>query len=100
MHDRDEASRRHSGNHVGQSTLNALGETVRKGLYKAITEAQTNDAVKAIVIRGSGKFFSGGADITSEAGLADGSRYAHSYAMVGRIIGGKVKEFTEFLDPR
>ena len=37
---------------------------------------------------------------SSEAGLADGSRYKNSYAMVGRIVDGKVVEFIEFLDPR
>ncbi|WP_150292844.1 3-hydroxyacyl-CoA dehydrogenase NAD-binding domain-containing protein [Sphingobium estronivorans] len=44
--------------------VNALGEAVRKGLYGAIADAQADDRVKAIVIRGSGRLFSGGADIT------------------------------------
>ena len=44
--------------------VNALGGAVRKGIHKAITDAQTDDAVRAIVIRGAGKLFSGGADIT------------------------------------
>ncbi|QNG48709.1 3-hydroxyacyl-CoA dehydrogenase NAD-binding domain-containing protein [Sphingobium yanoikuyae] len=44
--------------------VNALGEGVRTGLDEAITGALEDDAVKAIVIRGSGRLFSGGADIT------------------------------------
>ncbi|WP_313806559.1 3-hydroxyacyl-CoA dehydrogenase NAD-binding domain-containing protein [Sphingobium sp.] len=44
--------------------VNALGEHLRKGLHQAISTAQRDDGVKAIVIRGSGKLFSGGADIT------------------------------------
>jgi 3-hydroxyacyl-CoA dehydrogenase len=44
--------------------VNALGAADREGIFDAITQAQTNDAVKAIVIRGAGKLFSGGADIT------------------------------------
>ncbi|PXA86873.1 3-hydroxyacyl-CoA dehydrogenase [Nostoc sp. 3335mG] len=44
--------------------VNALGAGVRQGLARALTDAQDNPAVKAIVIRGGGKMFSGGADIT------------------------------------
>jgi 3-hydroxyacyl-CoA dehydrogenase len=44
--------------------VNALGAGVRQGLAKALAEAQDDPAVKAIVIRGGGKMFSGGADIT------------------------------------
>ncbi|MCJ2180754.1 3-hydroxyacyl-CoA dehydrogenase NAD-binding domain-containing protein [Novosphingobium album (ex Hu et al. 2023)] len=44
--------------------VNALGAAVRQGLCKAIEEGEANEAVKAIVIRGGGKMFSGGADIT------------------------------------
>ena len=44
--------------------VNALGAEVRQKLTRAIGDAQTDDAVKAIVIRGGGKLFSGGADIT------------------------------------
>ena len=44
--------------------VNALGAGIRQGLAGAITAAQTDAAVKAIVIRGGGKLFSGGADIT------------------------------------
>ena len=44
--------------------VNALSAPLRQGLVRALTEAQDNPAVKAIVIRGDGKLFSGGADIT------------------------------------
>jgi 3-hydroxyacyl-CoA dehydrogenase len=44
--------------------VNALGTAMRQGLDRAIREAQTDARVKAIVIRGAGKLFSGGADIT------------------------------------
>ena len=44
--------------------VNALGAAVRQGLARAIAEAQTDPTVKAIVIRGGGKLFSGGADIS------------------------------------
>lgn len=44
--------------------VNALGAKLRKQLYAAVSDAQQNSAVKAIVVRGSGKFFSAGADIS------------------------------------
>lgn len=44
--------------------VNALGAGVRQGLAKSIAGAQSDGAVKAIVIRGDGRMFSGGADIT------------------------------------
>lgn len=43
--------------------VNALGAGVRHALARAVVEAQANEMVKAIVIRGGGKMFSGGADI-------------------------------------
>ena len=42
----------------------ALGAAVRQGLAQVIADAQGDAAVKAIVIRGAGNLFSGGADIT------------------------------------
>lgn len=49
---------------IANPPVNALGAAVRQGLYAAIDAAESEDAVKAIVVRGSGKLFSGGADIT------------------------------------
>lgn len=44
--------------------VNALGVNLRECLVDTIAQAQDNAAVSAIVITGSGKFFSAGADIT------------------------------------
>jgi len=43
--------------------VNALGVHLRRAIADAIDEAQENTAVLAIVITGSGKYFSAGADI-------------------------------------
>ena len=43
--------------------VNALGADMRCGLMQAIADAQSISTIKAIVIRGAGKIFSGGADI-------------------------------------
>src|SRR5262245_30240636 len=44
--------------------VNALGHALRSGLEKAFNEANADPAVKAIVLTGTGRFFSAGADIT------------------------------------
>ncbi len=44
--------------------VNALGIDVRTGLVEAIAQANGDDAVKAVVIRGEGRTFFAGADIT------------------------------------
>ena len=49
---------------IANPPVNALGEKVRVGLSDAIAAAQADAAVRAIVITGRGKMFSGGADIT------------------------------------
>jgi 3-hydroxyacyl-CoA dehydrogenase len=44
--------------------VNALGHALRVGLEKAFDEANADPGIKAIVLTGTGKFFSAGADIT------------------------------------
>lgn len=44
--------------------VNALGADVRKALAAAAEEAASDDGVKAVVVTGTGKMFSAGADIT------------------------------------
>ena len=44
--------------------VNALGHALRVGLEKAYSEASADAGIKAIVLTGTGRFFSAGADIT------------------------------------
>lgn len=44
--------------------VGALGSAVRKSMFEAIEQAEAHPDIKAIVIRGDGKLFSGGAHIT------------------------------------
>lgn len=44
--------------------VNALGISVRKGLFEAIRTLDADASVQAIIITGEGRFFSAGADIT------------------------------------
>ena len=49
---------------IDHPPINALGRAVREGLMAAVVGAQNDPSVRTIVIRGEGKLFSGGADIT------------------------------------
>jgi enoyl-CoA hydratase len=49
---------------------NAIDETLLTDLSEALCDARTDDAVRALVLTGAGKFFSGGLDLT--APLRDG----------------------------
>jgi 3-hydroxyacyl-CoA dehydrogenase len=48
--------------------VNALGHALRTGLAKAMGDAKADAGVKAIVLTGTGRFFSAGADITEFRG--------------------------------
>lgn len=48
---------------ISNPPVNALGISVRRGLVEAIVQAQSDDTVKSILIRGDDRLFSGGADI-------------------------------------
>ena len=43
--------------------VNGLGHATRSAIVEGMKQAQNDDAVKAVVITGAGKAFSGGADI-------------------------------------
>ncbi len=49
---------------ISNPPVNALGAPVRQGLRAAITDAAADDGVAALILRGAGKLFSAGADIT------------------------------------
>ena len=52
--------------------VNALAHGVRVGLIDAITAAEADSAIRAVVVTGEGRAFSAGADITEfKAGLKD-----------------------------
>jgi 3-hydroxyacyl-CoA dehydrogenase len=49
---------------IDNPPVNAMGQAIRQGLADALKAAEADDGVHAIVIRGGGTLFSGGADIT------------------------------------
>ena len=49
---------------MGNPPVNALGHVLREGLMAALSAARAMDGVQAVVLAGSARAFSGGADIT------------------------------------
>ena len=62
--------------------VNALGHALRVDLERCFNEAQADPAIKAIVLTGTGRFFSAGADITE---FATGLKEPHLPPMINRI---------------
>ena len=65
--------------------VNALGHALRVGLEKAFAEANADAGVKAIVLTGTGRFFSAGADITEFKGEMKGP---HLPPLIDKIEAG------------
>src|ERR1700693_3828615 len=49
---------------IDHPPVNALNHAVRAGLIDALTQAQRDSAIAAIVLTGAGRMFTGGADIS------------------------------------
>ncbi|UUC91913.1 3-hydroxyacyl-CoA dehydrogenase NAD-binding domain-containing protein [Comamonas sp. C11] len=64
--------------------VNGLGLATRRGVVEGLREALADNAVKAIVITGAGKAFSGGADIT-EFGKDDAYREPHLISVIQQL---------------
>ena len=62
--------------------MNAIGALTRKQLAEAIKQAERDDAVRVVVLTGSGRAFSSGADVTEMAAGAG----MHSPKDVGDIL--------------
>jgi len=64
--------------------VNGLGHALRQGIVDGLIKAQADDAVKAIVLTGSGKAFSGGADIR-EFNTPKATAEPHLLTVIGAI---------------
>ncbi|HWE16405.1 MAG TPA: 3-hydroxyacyl-CoA dehydrogenase NAD-binding domain-containing protein, partial [Hyphomicrobiaceae bacterium] len=62
--------------------VNALGHALRVDLEKCFNDAQADPAIKAIVLTGTGRFFSAGADISE---FATGIKEPYLPLMINRI---------------
>src|SRR5450631_1798042 len=64
--------------------VNGLGHATRSGIFDGLKKALADDAVKAIVITGAGKAFSGGADI-KEFNTAKSSAEPNLHTVIAAI---------------
>ncbi|MBY8975901.1 enoyl-CoA hydratase/isomerase family protein [Rhodobacteraceae bacterium NNCM2] len=68
---------------------NPLGHPVRQALVRALSEAEADDAVRAVVLTGAGGHFSVGGDIRDQAERSiavQRERFATVKDMVGRMV--------------
>ncbi|MFD1039568.1 enoyl-CoA hydratase [Virgibacillus byunsanensis] len=71
---------------------NALSSTLLKDLEQKLNEIEKDSAIKAIVLRGEGKFFSAGADIKEFTSLQHASDY-QSLAESGQQLFDRLENF-------
>jgi len=63
--------------------MNAIGALTRRQLGEAIKQAERDDAIRVVVLTGTGRAFSAGADVT-EMAFGDGVRPAEEVGMILR----------------
>jgi enoyl-CoA hydratase len=68
---------------------NAINDDLLQDLERALVEAETDDAVRAVVLTGAGRFFSGGFDLKAERRQGDEvARAAQKYKTANRRLFG------------
>jgi 3-hydroxyacyl-CoA dehydrogenase len=71
---------------MNKPPINGLGYELRNGIAEALDEANANDAVKAIVLTGTARAFSGGADV-SEFGTPNAAREPNLRVVIALVEG-------------
>ena len=72
---------------------NALSTTLLNDLEKRITEVENDPTVKAVILKGDGRFFSAGADIKEFTSLQDASDY-ESVARNGQELFERIEKLS------
>lgn len=84
---------------VGIVTLNnppanALSKDIIEELDKAFSELENDRSVKAVILRGEGRFFAAGADIKEFTTVSSGEQF-EEMARRGQIVFEKIEAFTK-----
>ncbi|WP_028783394.1 enoyl-CoA hydratase [Thalassobacillus devorans] len=87
----------HVENHVATLTLqsppaNALSTSLLEALSDRLDEVEEDSSIKAIILKGEGKFFSAGADIKEFTSLQNESDYT-SLSKKGQALFNRVEKF-------
>jgi len=69
---------------MNKPPVNGLGYELRRGIVEALDEATANAAVKAIVLTGTARAFSGGADVT-EFGTPNAAREPNLLSVIAAL---------------
>ena len=72
---------------------NALSSTLLNDLAKKLDEMEADSSIKAIVLKGEGKFFSAGADIKEFTSLQQASDY-ETLAKRGQELFDRIEQFS------
>ncbi|MEI3605905.1 enoyl-CoA hydratase [Pseudogracilibacillus sp. SE30717A] len=72
---------------------NALSTTLLKDLEAKLDDVESNTSVKAVILKGEGRFFSAGADIKEFTSLQQASDY-ESLAKVGQHLFNRMERFS------
>ncbi|MEC5421998.1 enoyl-CoA hydratase [Virgibacillus sp. C22-A2] len=72
---------------------NALSSKLLNDLSSVLDEIEKNNVVKAIILKGEGKFFSAGADIKEFTSLQNASDY-QSLAEKGQVLFDRIEHFS------
>src|SRR5690625_2182552 len=84
-------------NHVGVLTINsppanALSTSLLTDLHDALPILENNSSIKAVILKGEGRFFSAGADIKEFTSLQSASDY-ESLARKGQLLFDRMENF-------
>src|SRR5699024_2292574 len=85
-------------NHIATMTIqsppaNALSTTILKDLGSRLDEIENDTSIKAIIVKGEGRFFSAGADIKEFTSLQDASDY-EAVAQNGQKLFERIEKFS------
>ena len=69
---------------MNKPPVNSLGYQLRSGIVEALDDANANAAVKAIVLTGTARAFSGGADVT-EFGTSNAAREPNLLSVINAL---------------
>ena len=73
--------------------LNSIDETVLGGLERAFDEAETDDAIRSVVIAANGRAFCAGADLTHVLSVSSGSDALHAFLERTGVVFDRIEAF-------